>query len=444
MAVGSTQALARSREGLNRSPAAPQHASERWPQLGMPSAWWWPACPWIWAATRTTATGRQPATQNRRGSGLSSVRRPAPLHTHHRTRLRGRVKPHGDHPHRPRPTATRRPHRRRRAHRPPPGGRGEYRGLQQRDRGPRHLRHGHLAHQRPAHRPPPRLDPAPGSHHRPLPHQPGPRPPLARRNRRMGPPRLRSPGRPPRQLRPRLPRPPRSRISPAPPPWSTGPGQPAEQPGSTPATGPSGSSPPDIPRPPPSTGPPKSPPGARHPPRASPPSPQPTPTSGPRSATPTPARGPCASRLPPTPGTHTGRLAERRSAGCHQPSRQCKARIPVYCSTGILACCALSRIRTGNLLVRSSSRIGHRWSYRPLRGRGEVVANGGGCRGCGTPLLYISSSLRGTLRITSPSSALVLGQRIIRRQEIRPRLPKGKSCFLTVRSRRRQIRRYAH
>lgn len=170
--------------------------------------------------------------------------------------------------------------------------------------------------------------------------------------------------------------------------WSTGPGPPAEQPGSTPPTGPSGSSPPDTPPHPPSTGPPKPPPGTPPPPKASPPSPQPTPTSGPRSATPTPTHGPCASRPPPTPGTQTVGLAERRSAGCHQPSRQRKARIPVDCSTGILACCALSRIRTCNLMIRSSSRIGQRRQYRPLLNSGEVVEYGGGCCGCGTPLLY--------------------------------------------------------
>lgn len=77
------------------------------------------------------------------------------------------MKPHGDHPHRPRPAAARRPHRRRRAHRSPPHDRGDGRGLQQRDRGPRRLRHGHLAHQGPAHRTPPRLDPAPGGRRRP-------------------------------------------------------------------------------------------------------------------------------------------------------------------------------------------------------------------------------------------------------------------------------------
>lgn len=111
------------------------------------------------------------------------------------------------------------------------------------------------------------------------------------------------------------------------------------------------------------------------PPRASPPSPQPTPTSGPTSATPTPTRGPCASRLPPTPGTYTGGLAERRYAGCHQPSRQCKARIPVDCSTGILACCALSRIRTCHLMIRSSMQSGHLGLYWLLRSSAEPLPN---------------------------------------------------------------------
>ncbi len=95
--------------------------------------------------------------------------------------------------------------------------------------------------------------------------------------------------------------------------WSTGPGPPAERSGSTPATGSSGSSPPDTPPHPPSAGPPRSPPGTPPPPKASPPSPPPTTTSGPRSATPPPTHGPCASRQPPPSGTSTAELVEPSS-----------------------------------------------------------------------------------------------------------------------------------
>ncbi|MFI2314008.1 hypothetical protein [Streptomyces sp. CB00072] len=64
------------------------------------------------------------------------------------------------------------------------------------------------------------------------------------------------------------------------------------------------------------------------------------------------------------------------------------ARGPQDFSWGPLVCCALGRIRTCNLLIRSSSRIGQGRSYRPLLDSGEAVAYGGGCCGCGTPLLY--------------------------------------------------------
>jgi hypothetical protein len=48
------------------------------------------------------------------------------------------------------------------------------------------------------------------------------------------------------------------------------------------------------------------------------------------------------------------------------PAARAKARGPVDHSTGPLNCCALGRIRTCNLLIRSSRRIGRLGSYRSL------------------------------------------------------------------------------
>lgn len=59
----------------------------------------------------------------------------------------------------------------------------------------------------------------------------------------------------------------------------------------------------------------------------------------------------------------------------------------------------MSAVDVRSLLIRSSSRIGQLRPYRPFRGSGETVAGGGGCCGCGTPLLYSSPSHRQPLRI---------------------------------------------
>lgn len=78
----------------------------------------------------------------------------------------------------------------------------------------------------------------------------------------------------------------------------------------------------------------------------------------------------------------------------------------------------LARLRHGELLIRSYSRIGQA-VVMPATTRPGIDDGGRrrGCCGCGTPLLYLSPSQRRSLRITSPSSAPGLGQRIRRPQD---------------------------